>query len=114
MGLIVKELTLSDGNVFTDCYLKVKNTTIASNDYEFFEFTDNVEETGIEQVLKFTKRLDSHATIFVWTDYQARLNNVPPIHWFKIDFNYELSTHENVFEQAYKKLNILFPDSIND
>lgn len=111
MALKVKNYKLPDESYLEEAYLKVQTLGVTNSDYEFFENTDNIEETGIEQVLKWIKRIESHATVFVWADELARKNNAHPMHWFKIQFDYDLSLHENIFEQAYKKLNILFPNS---
>lgn len=111
MAQKVKNYELTDGTLLEEAYLKVQTIGISNTDYEFFENNPNWENDGIEQILKWVKRTESHATVFVWGDEVARKNNAIPLHWFKIDFNYDLSAHENVFEQAYKKLNILFPNS---
>jgi selenocysteine lyase/cysteine desulfurase len=69
MALKVKNYKLPDESYLEEAYLKVQTLGVTNSDYEFFENTDNVEETGIEQVLKWIKRIESHATVFVWADF---------------------------------------------
>lgn len=111
MALKVKNYELSDGTLLEEAYLKVQSVGISNTDYEFFENNPNVELDGIDQILRWVTRTESNATVYVWADEIARRNNAHPLHWFKVDFVYDLSIHENVFEQTYKKLNILFPNS---
>lgn len=105
MALKVKNFQLPDGNILEEAYLKVQNVSSVSSDYEFFE---NLEDGS--QRLQWIKRIESTALVYVWPDEGARENRAQVQHWFNIEFNYDLSEWTNIYEQAYQKLKIIFPE----
>lgn len=105
MALIVKNLELPDGTVLEDAYLKVQNVSSVSADYEKFENLDNGD-----QILKWIKKVESTALIYVWSDSLARENRAQVQRWFQIEFDYDLTEWINIFEQAYKKLKLIYPE----
>jgi len=105
MGLKVKNFKLPDDTILEEAYLKVQNIGSVSNDYEFLE---NMPDGS--QRLKWIKKVESTALVYVWPDEGARENRAQVQHWFQVEFDYDLSEWTNIYEQAYKKLKALFPE----
>lgn len=111
MGLIVKNFELPDGTLLDEVYMKVQKINSVSADFEFFENINDPTRPDVEQELKWIKRLENIASIYVWPDILARENRAQVIHWFTINFEYDLSAYENIYEQAYKRLKFIYPNS---
>tara|TARA_R110000868_G_scaffold320909_4_gene581924 strand:+ start:7214 stop:7543 length:330 start_codon:yes stop_codon:yes gene_type:complete len=105
MGLKVKNFQLPDETFLEEAYLKVQNIGSVCSDYEFLE---NLPDGN--QKVSWLKKIESTALIYVWSDEGARENRAQVQHWFQIEFNYDLSEWTNIYEQAYNKLKILFPE----
>lgn len=111
MALTVKSFETPDGSIFENVYMKVQKVQIANADYEHFENVNDPLRPDVEQELKWIKRLETTATIYVWADELCRENRAQIISWFSITFDYDLTAYENIFEQVYKKLKKIYPDS---
>lgn len=111
MALIVKNYVLPDETILEEAYLKVQRIQCSLADYEFFETVNDPNRPDVDQELKWIKREENFATIYVYADKLARDNRVPPMHWFPINFHYDLSVYENVYEQVYNQLEEKYPDS---
>lgn len=105
MGLKVKNFELPDETILEEAYLKVQSISSVSADYEYFE---NLPDGS--QKLQWVKKIESTALIYVYPDEGARDNRAQVIHWFQIEFKYELAEWSNIYEQAYNKLKILYPE----
>jgi len=110
MGLIVKNFELPDHTILDDAYLKIESVKISNRDYEFFE---NIAGTD-DQILKWITKITSEATAIIWSDKEARSNRAYSLNWFSFSFEYDLSIHENVYEQAYRKLKQIYPEGVDD
>lgn len=88
-----------NGDFFPGAYLQVKKIALAS------EFTERYEEQPDGSLLlKYDKRYDNIASIFVFPDAEARSNNARPLHHFGIEFEYDVESGENVYKTAYAAL----------
>lgn len=108
MSLIVKNYELPDGLILENAYFRVQSILTANQDYETLVPTDI---PGFDLKSIWEKRVETTANIFVFGDKIAKENGVPAIHWFQINFDYDLSQWTNIFEQAYLKLKEKFPES---
>lgn len=105
MALKVKNFKLPDETFLEEAYLKIQNIASVCSDYEFFE---NLPDGS--QRLKWIKKLENTSLVYVWADEGARENRAQVQHWFQIEFDYDLTQWVNIYEQAYNKLKILFPE----
>lgn len=105
MALKVKNFELSDGTIFENAYVRVQTVATANVDHEFIE---NLPDGN--QIVRWKTKSQSSANIYVWPDAGARENRAVVQHWFKIDFEYDMSEWTNIYEQAYNKLKTLFPE----
>jgi hypothetical protein len=110
MAIKVKNYELPNGQILQDAYLRVQSVYVENKDYEFFKKST---QEGIDEELTWITRLETKASVFVWADELARKNRAIASHWFTIEIDYQLSENENVFEQAYRKLNKIFQNSEN-
>jgi hypothetical protein len=114
MGLKTKYILKNDTGYeqeYPEAYLKVQKVQSANPDYEFFEVVNDPEHPDIAERLSWINRLESNATVYVWADEIARKNRANPIHWFSFEFNYDLQSLDNIYQQVYAKLHQLFKDS---
>jgi len=105
MGLKVKNFQLSDDTYLEEAYLKVQNVATVCADYELLE-----NQPDGSQRLKWIKKIESTALIYVWSDEGARENRAQLSNWFQMEFDYDLTQWVNIYEQAYNKLKVLFPE----
>lgn len=108
MAIKLKNYELPDGTILDEAYLRVQNITTAIVDYEHLKPS---EVDGFDLETEFIKKIESTANIFVFADKVARNNGVAAIHWFPIEFDYNLSEWSNIYEQVYESLKKLFPES---
>lgn len=92
-----------DEEIIEDVYFKIQKIQTSSEDHEYFENVNDPEHPDIAQRLSWKKVYNNSATFYVWGSEQARKNNARPIHWFSIEFPYDLNSTENIYVQAYKK-----------
>ena len=102
MALQVKYEHPTSKQVYPEAYLRIQKIQTAHLDYEFFAKSD---KEGVEEELRWITRLENIVTVFVWSDDVARDNRAIVVHWFTFEFDYELSSPENIYTQAYKWLN---------
>lgn len=107
MALKIKNYELPSGELLDEAYLRVQNVLVENKDYEFFEKSDKPD---VELELKWITKVECRATVFVWADSMARQYRATALQGFTIEFNYELSQHTNVFEQAYAELSKRYSD----
>jgi hypothetical protein len=110
MALKINNYVLKDDTILDYAYAKITGITINNLDYEFYENNPNYETDGIEQFLKYIKRIESTATVFVFADELARQNNAIPLDWFTFKFDYDINSAINPFGQAYKYLQTRYPN----
>ena len=90
-------------HVIENAYIRIIKAIAEVDDVEIFEnIPDNPD--GIEQVLRYDKRLTARAIAYVYADKSARENHAYPLHSFTFEFKLDLLSTENIFEQAYRKL----------
>ncbi len=106
MALTVKNFELPDGLILENAYLKINAITTAKNDYEFLEPLHDSEDLKISWV----SRLETKVNVYVFADDIARRNQVAPLDWFQFDLDYNLRSSSNIYEQAYQKLNTIYPE----
>lgn len=104
-----------DDVIVGDAYLRIVKVKSSQVDYENFVNVDDPDNPNIAQRLEWTVRIESTATVFVWTDKAARDNRVPAVKWFDFDFDYDLHSNRNIYEQAYIAMKglELFKDAID-
>jgi hypothetical protein len=108
MALKLKNYELPDGTILDEAYLRVQNITTAIVDYEHLKPS---EVEGFDLETEFIKKIETNANIFVFADKVARDNGVAAIHWFPINFDYQLSVYANIYEQAYCALKEIHSES---
>lgn len=113
MAYKIKNYELPDKTILEEAYLRVQNVIIQNKDYEHFKVVDDPTRPDIAEELEWLTRIEARANVFVWADEFARKNRAYTVHWFEMEVDYNLSTHENVFEQAYRTLNKIFPEGEN-
>lgn len=107
MAIKVKDYEMPDKSIVPDAYLRVKNILVEVNDYELLEpLTDDPEG---DLKVTWVTRYESKASIYVYADDQCRRNNVSPIHWYAIDFNFKPELP--ILSQAYSVLKNRFPNT---
>jgi len=97
------------GDLYPGAYVKVQKIVLTSNTIEKFE-----EQEDGSQVLKYYTTPENSAFIFVYPDQEARSNSARPIHFFGIQFDYDIDSGENIYKVAYQALKRLerFKDEI--
>jgi hypothetical protein len=93
-----------DGVVHRDCYIRIHKIRTQQTDYEYFEDVNDSETPDIHQRLQWAIRLETFATVYVWADKASRDNRAQPIHYFTFDYDYDLSSPRNIYQQAYDSL----------
>lgn len=109
MAVVVKNLELPDSTILADGYLRVQSINIAHTDKEHL-----VPISETELMATWTTQVEAKANIFIWADKVARSNRAQVQHWFTFEFDYDLSVHANIFEQAYAKLKEIYPEGVDD
>lgn len=109
MALKVNDYVMPDETTVPEAYLRVRNILIENNDYEFLEPIPDTDDLKVSWLTK----LDCKATIYVYADEGCRRNQVPPIHWFTLDFFIDKQNIDNPFEWAYLALREKFPRGID-
>lgn len=104
-----------DGVIYDAAYIRVSKIRIANVDYEQFVDVDEPDHPEIAQRLQWIMRIESSATAFVWVDKDARDNRAMALKWFEFDFNYDLDSDLNVFQQVYNTLKSMdrFADAVD-
>jgi hypothetical protein len=97
--------------VYENAYLKIVKVITSNTDYEFFETVNDPNNPNIKERLSWINRLETDATVYVWSDTNARKNRAQVIHWFSFSFEYDLTKSENIFQQGYAKLKFLFENT---
>lgn len=88
-----------NGDFYPGAYLQVKKIVLAS------EFTERYEEQHDGSLLlKYDKRFENIASIFVYPDAEARANNARPLHHFGIQFPYDVNGNANIYNEAYNAI----------
>lgn len=109
MALTIKNFELPDKTILNDAYLRIATINTAFTDYEHFEPLLDSNDV----ILSWVKRLESKAHVFVHGDEIARQNRVSPINWFEFKFDLDLTSNQNIYEQAYQKLKEIYPEGEN-
>lgn len=111
MGLIVNNFELPGGDIVDSAYLRIQNINTSNVDHEIYE---NIPGTD-DQKISWQSYIKSSATLYVWADEIARQNRTHPIHWFTIEFKYDLKDPRNIYEQAYDQIfNSIVVDQVNN
>lgn len=100
MALKVFNYTLPDKTTLPEAYLRVQSIVTANEEHEFLEPVGNTEDLRVSWV----NNLVTRANIYVWADELCRQNRVSPVHWFAIDVPLQLTSTENIYQQAYRAL----------
>lgn len=111
MALTINNYLLKDDTILPNAYAKITGINIQNLDYEFYENNPNYENDGIEQFLKYIKRIEANATVFVFSDEVARKNNAYPIDWFNVKFDYNPENADNPFTQVYNYLKTRYSET---
>lgn len=88
-----------NGDLYPGAYVKVQKIVIGSAAIERYE-----EREDGSLILKFEKVPENIANIFVYPDKESRDNNARPVHYFGIEFNYDVESGQNVYKAAYEAL----------
>lgn len=97
MALKIAEYIMPDKSVVNDAYVRVKNITTENNDYEKLEPIE-----GTNDLLEtWHTRMETRANVFVYADEGCRRNQVSPIHWYSVEFDYDPESLNNIYQQAY-------------
>lgn len=104
-----------DGVVLNEAYIRVCRVRSANIDYEQFVDVNEPENPDIAQRLQWVMRVESSATAFVWADKVSRDNRAMALKWFEFDFDYDLNSDLNIYQQAYNALKATdrFKDAID-
>lgn len=87
-----------NGDLYPGAYIKVQKIICTSTMVEEW-----YEDKG-NQILKFVKIPEHTAQIFVYPDKEARDNNARPLHYFGIEFDYDVNSNANIYTVAYEAL----------
>lgn len=109
MALKIAEYIMPDKSVVNDAYVRVKNITTENNDYEKLE---PIEDTN-DLLETWHTRMETRANVFVYADERCRRNQVSPIHWYSVEFNYDPESLNNIYQQAYIAVAKKFADAID-
>ena len=101
-----------DEQIYNDVYFKIQKIQTSSEDYEYFENVNDPEYPDIAQRLSWKKVYSNHATFYVWGSTEARKNNARPMHWFTVEFKYDIDSEKNIYVQAYEEYHKNNPDMI--
>jgi hypothetical protein len=93
-----------DGIINRDSYLRIHKIRTQMVDYEFFKAVDDVNRPGVAEELDWVIRGETTATAYVWSDQVARKNRVQPIKHFSFEFEFDLESPKNIYQQAYEAL----------
>lgn len=85
-----------NGDLYPGAYIKVQKIVLSSAEIERFE-----EQADGTLLLKFDKLPENIANVFVYPDAESRNNNARPIHYFGIEFIYDVESELDVYKQAY-------------
>jgi len=107
MAVMIKDFELPDKSVLGEGYLRIAVVTTANVDYEYLE--PMLDSNDL--ITMWTTRLENKANVFVYGDEIARKNRVSPVNWFEFTFDFDLKSEFNIYEQAYKKLKEIYPES---
>ena len=107
MAVKIKDFELPDKSILEEAYLRVAVVTTANTDYEYLE--PMLDSNDL--ITMWTTRLENKANVFVYGDEIARKNRVNPVNWFEFIFDLDLKSDLNSYEQAYKKLKEIYPES---
>lgn len=93
-----------DGIMLERAYIRISKIRTANVDYEQFIDVNDPEHPEIAQRLQWVMRTESSATAFVWIDKAARDNRAMALKWFEFEFQYDLDSEFNIYQQAYHAL----------
>lgn len=82
---------------FPEAYLRIGKVMGGSSEEEYFE-----PDSYGNDVLKFKKKWEHAAYVFVYANEIARRNQVPPIYAFTVEFEYDPELGGNIYKEAYK------------
>jgi len=85
--------------LYPDAYLRISKIICSSELVEHY-----VNGDDDELILKFEKVPKHIATVFVYPDREARMNNARALHYFGIEFPYDLEAGGNIYKKAYDAL----------
>lgn len=109
MALKIKNFELPDESILEEAYLRIASLTSTNVDYEHYEPLLDSDDV----ILRWTSRLENKANVFVYGDEIARQNRVSPVNWFEFKFDLDLTSAQNIYEQAYQKLKQIYPEGEN-
>lgn len=89
-----------DGVIHRDCYLRIHKIRTQIAEYEYFPTS---EESNVVN-LQWKSRIETSANAYVWIDELARQNRALPLKNFNFEFDFELGSERNIFQQAYDAL----------
>jgi hypothetical protein len=93
-------------HVIDEAYLRIIKIVTEINDVEIFENAPENDE-NIDQILTYDKRMENRAIVYVYADKYARAAHAFPVDSFTFNFKYDLDNKDNIYAQAYNKLEIL-------
>jgi hypothetical protein len=101
MALQIKVYTLPNGDILNDVYLKIQKIISTSEDYEFLENVDESEHIKVTWLPKQKNEL----VAYIWADEIARRNQAAILHFLTGEFEYDMNSVYNIYEQAYQQIN---------
>jgi len=93
-----------DNIVHANAYLRIHKIRTVTTDYEFFENVDDPDNPEIAQKLSWKIRIENSATVYIWDRVESRDSRSQPLKHFSFDFEYDLESDRNIYQQAYDGL----------
>jgi len=91
-----------DGIIYHNCYLKIIKVRTQVSEYEFFEVVS--DDPTIAEKLSWESRVETAAHVNVWIDDVSRSNRALPLKTFSFEFDYDLKSDRNIYQQGYDSL----------
>lgn len=111
---IITDYTIQRGDDienYPSAYLRIQKIQTTNAEYEYFKNVDDPNRPDVAQEIDWTKRIETQATCFIWADALARKNRAQSIDWFVFEFDYDLNSLDNIYQQGYAKLREIFTNS---
>lgn len=93
---------LPDKTILPEAYIRVQNILLSNEDHELLEPVSDDPDSDLK--VTWVTRPIANANIYVWADELCRLNRVPPVHWYWLEFTPDLNSTDNFYKQAYSIL----------
>lgn len=86
----------ANDQIYPDAYYKISKLILATADVESYD-----SDADGNLILAYEKIHEDFAHVFVYLDEESRRKNVFPIKTFAIEFQYDIGSELNAYQQAY-------------